>query len=53
MKVKIEFIKDHFTGIKEGVQRELTKAHAQRLIDEGYAREVKPRKPRKKKEESE
>ena len=27
MKVKIEFIKDHFTGIKEGVQRELTKVH--------------------------
>ena len=45
--MKVKFIKDHFTGIKEGEVKEFKEDHAQRLIKEGFCEVLK--KPRKKK----
>ena len=46
--MKVEFIKDHPVGIKAGEVKELKTNHANRLIDEGYCKEVKAKTVKKK-----
>jgi len=50
--MKVEFIKRHFSGIEEGEVKEFAEDHAKRLIDEGYCKEFKAKRTRKKKEET-
>lgn len=44
--MKVKFIKKHISGIKEGSVLELSKDHAERLIEEGYVEEFKEKKAR-------
>lgn len=46
--MKVKFIKDHFSGIKEGTEVNSSEQNCKRWIDLGFAEEVTAEKPKRK-----
>jgi len=46
--MKVKFIKDHFSGIKEGAIVESSELNCKRWIDLGFAEEITAEKPKRK-----